>query len=760
MTRPRPFSLTSSVGVALLLAAGLWFTPGCLGPEGVAGPDGPIGPPGSPGPPGDPGSPGDPGQPGAPGTPNLSLRSITIAVHDAGISDDVPWIDIEVVGQTEYGQTRALPPEELPLNHFEFTFARLVEVDGYRTWQSYINTVAGGPRAGPHARLQAASVRGDAAGATWEHRGAGVYRYHFNLDVTQTPPQYSADVLPAHITEADWPAFDPGHTHRAVAVLRPGSNWDASYGTHDFVASGGEPEVKHAVATASCNTCHDNLDAHGGGRVGVETCTTCHNQFTFNSFTAAATSSDLAYIGHEIHSAGGLGGTQAHLRPRYTGVGYPRDIITCATCHDAQLAPSAHDAFARPTIQACGSCHDDVDFVTGEGHVAGAHPSNATCAGCHAPGAVSDSQLAHVVPGRAFAQAGDLRYVVDGVSVAGDTLTVNWRAVHGEDPVVHGAGPWTFTNNVAMLVGWGDTDYHHSNPASGRPGDPVSVGINASVSAGGTTESGGTYTTIAQLVDTDHYDAHSLFVSFGGAIAHTDYGNLVAKNAIAYDGEPRRTVVTTERCTSCHEDRHGVFAKHGAAVHNTVERCVTCHNSNATDIDRRRTRPYTGPLAPGEPGPDGKVEQATSLMVMVHGIHAAAAGMRQEGMWITGFNSWSSFDASHSYPGNIANCTSCHEGETYYPLAHEQGARGTTVDSRELEALPYAVDEHWKESAARAACGSCHDSRAAYAHMDLMGSVSGPGWDQEALDGQSYETCATCHGPGRAYDVKLVHHIR
>jgi hypothetical protein len=45
-------------------------------------------------------------------------------------------------------------------------------------------------------------------------------------------------------------------------------------------------------------------------------------------------------------------------------------------------------------------------------------------------------------------------------------------------------------------------------------------------------------------------------------------------------------------------------------------------------------------------------------------------------------------------------------------------------------------------------CGACHDSDAAAAHIDVQTSTHGA------------ESCAVCHGPGKEWNVALVHKTR
>ena len=61
-----------------------------------------------------------------------------------------------------------------------------------------------------------------------------------------------------------------------------------------------------------------------------------------------------------------------------------------------------------------------------------------------------------------------------------------------------------------------------------------------------------------------------------------------------------------------------------------------------------------------------------------------------------------------------------------------------------------------------AACSGCHDSAVAQAHMILPG---GAVFDKTQLDitdmvDGNFESCAICHGPGRSFDVEVVHGLK
>ena len=52
---------------------------------------------------------------------------------------------------------------------------------------------------------------------------------------------------------------------------------------------------------------------------------------------------------------------------------YPQEIMNCQACHDGTASQDIN-WLTKPTRATCGSCHDDVNFATGQGHAAGPQP--------------------------------------------------------------------------------------------------------------------------------------------------------------------------------------------------------------------------------------------------------------------------------------------------------------------------------------------------------------------------------------------------
>src|SRR5262249_51994751 len=164
------------------------------------------------------------------------------------------------------------------------------------------------------------------------------------------------------------------------------------------------------LSNAACNTCHNPLSAHGGSRRGVKLSVTCHSPPTGDPDTGNTV--DFKVMIHKIHRGSSLPSVVAGTPYVIIGfnqsvndfstVALPQDIRNCTTCHRADLGNTNFATwYTFPTSSACGSCHDNVNFVTGENHVAGAQPDSA-CAHCHQPqgSAEWDTSIlgAHTVP--------------------------------------------------------------------------------------------------------------------------------------------------------------------------------------------------------------------------------------------------------------------------------------------------------------------------------------------------------------------------
>jgi OmcA/MtrC family decaheme c-type cytochrome len=189
--------------------------------------------------------------------------------------------------------------------------------------------------------------------------------------------------------------------------------------TFNFVPDGSAVKtIRSVVPTSACNQCHDPLLGHGGSRLTVEVCILCHSPQTINPDTGLT--QDMAVLIHKIHMGKNLPSVKAGTPYRiwhrgawsdFSDVGFPGgidELQTCTVCH--QNAPQAADYLRVPTRAACGACHDDVDFFSGNNHVNLPQVSDNQCATCHVPQGEGEFDAsisgAHVVATRSAQLAG------------------------------------------------------------------------------------------------------------------------------------------------------------------------------------------------------------------------------------------------------------------------------------------------------------------------------------------------------------------
>jgi OmcA/MtrC family decaheme c-type cytochrome len=159
--------------------------------------------------------------------------------------------------------------------------------------------------------------------------------------------------------------------------------------------------------------------------------------------------------------------------------------------------------------------------------------------------------------------------------------------------------------------------------------------------------------------------------------------------AVATDGgaaSPRRVVVSSKKCNSCHYS----LSFHGGN-RNTAEMCTFCHNPNLTE---------------------GTPAVSWNYPNMIHRYHRAE---------------------ETRYPGNLANCSQCHEGNSHQ-LPLDAGLLWTKNGEAPYTPVPPVTN----------ACTSCHTSESAWSHAATNTTKVG-------------ESCAVCHAEGKSAAVGKVH---
>jgi len=666
---------------------------GCGGSSGSAGAPGPEGPPGSPG-------------------LQATINEVTIS--------STPVVDFTVVDERGF----AIPG----ITQASFTIAKLVPGrDGDSSaWQSYINDVeqpGTGDWPGTTPQIQAIAE----SNGRLQDNGDGTYRYTFATDL-------------AAVTEPLAVSYQPELTH--LVGLQLGGATTGTNAIYSFQPSSGRtfniPD-RRIVAQETCGTCHGvSLDAHGGSRVDAEYCVTCHNPGTTDAQSGQTV--DFRVMVHKIHMGSDLPSEPYVLwgfrnsRQDFSEVAHPQDVRNCATCHDPNnpRTPQASQILTHPNIAACGSCHADVNFETGENHIRGENlpVTNDSCTACHSTGGAAGSVLeSHAIPTKLA--SGEFQLNVLGLQRQADQALVTFSVTNPQDGSAYEL-PGDFRALAARL--------HWTERSSSDYGRPFPLSANALDSA--TPAGAGTYEVPITIAPEDApVDPTLLTVSLEGSawLDGVEDGEVVriagatrffAPNGAA-DVVQRRQVVEDEACQSCHGQYEGPYSGHEQNRTDHVQMCVMCHNPS-------QARPAGAAGSPREPH-----ETSTDMMYMTHAIHASD---------IRGDNEYRSF-GDLGYPRPSSDCRACHSSDTFQltSIPRNKPAMATRVwngdDVQDTFVSPQS-----------AVCWSCHIGSSAENHMSFFGGQINVPDAELQIPGQ--ETCVGCHGPGRALDVGAVHPVR
>ncbi len=169
-------------------------------------------------------------------------------------------------------------------------------------------------------------------------------------------------------------------------------------------SAGNATFARDNVTVAACNQCHmkleygfprgNNTSGHFGSRTDTKTCVMCHTPQN------TAGGGDFTKFIHKLHMGEELKKSELRFWSTtevYNEVKYPQDVRNCAQCHKGTVVNSQ----LTPTLKACGSCHNAVDFSLGNvagGHVGGAKTDDKTCALCHDAADIGVNHVAVIAP--------------------------------------------------------------------------------------------------------------------------------------------------------------------------------------------------------------------------------------------------------------------------------------------------------------------------------------------------------------------------
>jgi OmcA/MtrC family decaheme c-type cytochrome len=535
--------------------------------------------------------------------------------------------------------------------------------------------------------------------------------------------------------------YDPTATHRVgiygnrnLTEFDMGTFYDDA--TVDFVPAGGTPAPRDVVRTEACNKCHDQLAHHGGSRRSVELCVMCHTPQSTDANSGNTV--DFKVMIHKIHMGSQLpsvvaGGHYQMGNPAnpddWSTVVFPADPRRCETCHDQTSGAAQAKAYmTNPNRAACGSCHDDVNFATGQNHVNLPEVSDTQCSTCHTPdsGYELDASIkgAHTIPAESATRPGivvDILKVDNGVAGGNPTVTFTMKDFQGNG--IQLADMKTSPNRVSLNMAGPTTDYGYTSFGADVT-TPGNVAENPTTT--GTCSSDGTcsYTFVhaipanAKGTFAIGIEARRGLTLLPGTVKQqtTQYGAVNKVFYFSVDGSPvvkRRQVVDIAKCNGCHVN----LSVHGAN-RNQTEYCVLCHNPSQTD--------NTKPAA-----------QGVDFSLFIHRLHFGDNLAQYNQTFSVNGKDFSGVRfpvmSNTGNPGDTAKCYMCHVTgtEANFPI----GLNNVTSPKDPLSPMP----------ATTAACSGCHVQISSLAHMVSQ------------TDPKFGESCDVCHSADGAFSVDKEH---
>ncbi|WP_028763179.1 OmcA/MtrC family decaheme c-type cytochrome [Shewanella colwelliana] len=677
---------------------------------------------------------GQPGNPGAPGTSGLHIDMANEAIANitnASYADGIITVDFELENKQGVGLFGLSGSN--PFHDFRFSLAQLKTEEGseLKQWLSLLNETTND--AGTTFEQGFEKIK-DCVECLVDHND-GTYSYTFKTELTTAQDPAGID-------------FDPQLTQRIAIEMQfeYDSGHELAENAHfDWIPATNASEgieTRELVTMQTCYTCHqpDSLEAHGGRRLDMENCQSCHNGIVTDP---NAISVELGHMVHAIHMGPHREGkdSEGNVVPMpYTIAGYGGDhafdypafptkpFMDCTACHVEDDTLADKDLWlANANANACTGCHTDSPAQ----HKSDKNPQ-LTCTDCHSAAVHNDHAKPYqaakeydaVVTNVAISTANEISFdlkITDeaGIFVSQDEVykkgyskpyvVVSWdvekdypdfdqspyseRRIDIKDPA---KATWNGDNSVSVKV------------AMNFPNDIASRSLE-----------------VLPVLKVCFEESSANRVSCDASNAYPAYVQTDAYRTILNDSEAevaqRRAIIDQQTCHDCHSyefyhDSNGV-------------NCIACHTN---DKKLGAVEDENGDaLASGE-------KKSTSFMYKAH---------KAQG-----------HDNGHGGSGTIlkTDCTTCHAevegwgGKAYgFELGRNAGQAHTVPSfipgkNNDPALTPVAT---WYASPDAAACMSCHQkylSDAAMSHMQNNGAYFGSDKQQAK---EAKEACATCHSP-------------
>ena len=589
---------------------------------------------------------------------------------------------------------------------------------------------------------QAIQAATDNPAGTWTRTADGAYTYVFR---TKAPTSFDKTATHSIGCQA---------SRNLMTDFELPNNYDTDVFT--FVPDGSKVSVtRDVIKTETCNACHVELAFHGGSRRGIEYCVMCHTPQTTNPETDNTV--NFPVMIHRIHAGADLPSVVAGKPYQIVGnqnrvsdwstVEFPANPRNCDACHAQNTGAAQATAYLKPSRAACGACHDDVNFATGENHVNLPQVTDNQCATCHTPqGELEfDASIkgAHTILTRTSSAPGlnfTLIKVDDGVAGKNPTVTFQMKDNAG-NPIT--LDQMRAPHRVALVLA-GPTEPDYGNTKFTGPAYTTSgyVSEDPSLATGsGKCDTSGTCTyTFLHGIPADAKGTFTIGIEGRKSVTvlagtqqqrTTNVGAINKVINFSVDGSaiaPRRQVVAINKCNQC----HSFLSLHGEN-RNQIEMCVLCHNPQETDAARR-------PIAVNANDRTSPPE-SISFAYMIHRIHTGEALHEMgAGYTVVGFGGSHNDFSEVRYPvftlqggpGDRRVCSMCHVNGSEANLPTGRGA----MKNPRGPINPLGT--------VAAACLGCHASMPTASHALANTTELG-------------ESCAACHSSTSQFSVAKSH---
>ncbi|WP_076408530.1 OmcA/MtrC family decaheme c-type cytochrome [Shewanella sp. UCD-KL12] len=245
------------------------------------------------------------------------------------------------------------------------------EADRGYQWQAYINAEKtpnpdwipeGESHINPSNQFQANVEKASDCETCFVDNGDGTYTYTFqqNIGSVTTPVEvvYDADSTQRATLELELPTLAANANY----------DWQPSTGSVDGI------QTRNVVSIETCYTCHqpDSLAFHGGRRINLENCASCHTATSGDP--ESGNSVDFTFMIHAIHKGQDrmTSTPEGMVAAPYKVIGYGGGV------HDYGKV-----MFPQGPAADCSSCHVEGENAPANADLFKADLSNTACIGCH-----------------------------------------------------------------------------------------------------------------------------------------------------------------------------------------------------------------------------------------------------------------------------------------------------------------------------------------------------------------------------------------